>query len=57
MGIERPDHLVLGLERSYKSMKAPAQGNIRYRLKTPYRDGTTDVVFEPLDKIARSDFE
>ena len=30
-----------------------AQGNIRYRLKTPYRDGTTAVVFEPLDFIAR----
>ena len=23
------------------------QGNIRYRLQTPYRDGTTDVVFAP----------
>ena len=30
-----------------------AQGNIRYRLKTPYRDGTTEVVFEPLDFMAR----
>ena len=30
-----------------------AQGTIRYRLKTPYRDGTTGVVFEPLDFIAR----
>ena len=30
-----------------------AQGDIRYRLKTPYRDGTTDVVFEPLDFMAR----
>ena len=29
------------------------QGNIRYRLKTPYRDGTTDVVFDPLDFMAR----
>ena len=29
------------------------QGNIRYRLNTPYRDGTTDVVFEPLDFTAR----
>ena len=28
------------------------QGNIRYRLKTPYRDGTTDLVLEPLDKVA-----
>ena len=24
------------------------QGNIRYALKTPYRDGTTHVIFEPL---------
>ena len=32
-------------------------GTIRYRLKTPYRDGTTDILFEPLDKIAESDFE
>ena len=31
--------------------------NIHYRLKTPYREGTTHVVFEPLDKIAGSDFE
>jgi len=28
-------------------------GNIRYQLKTPCRDGTTHVVFEPLDFIAR----
>jgi hypothetical protein len=28
-------------------------GNIRYQLKTPYRDGTTYVIFEPLDFIAR----
>jgi hypothetical protein len=30
-----------------------ANGNVRYRLKTPYRDGTTHVIFEPLDFIAR----
>jgi hypothetical protein len=24
-----------------------------YQIKTPYRDGTTDVIFEPLDFIAR----
>jgi hypothetical protein len=29
------------------------QGRVRYTLKTPYRDGTTHVVFEPLDFIAR----
>ena len=28
-------------------------GRIRYTLKTPYRDGTTHVVFEPKDFIAR----
>ena len=28
-------------------------GQIRYELKTPYRDGTTHVIFEPLDFIAR----
>lgn len=26
---------------------------MRYRLKTPYRDGSTHVIFEPLDFIAR----
>ncbi|MBK9665563.1 MAG: transposase [Gammaproteobacteria bacterium] len=29
------------------------QGKVVYLLKTPYRDGTTHVVFEPLDFIAR----
>ena len=28
-------------------------GNIRYELKRPYRDGTTHVIFELLDFIAR----
>ena len=28
-------------------------GSIRYQLKTPFRDGTTHVMFEPLDFIAR----
>jgi hypothetical protein len=30
-----------------------AQGHMRYALKTPYRDGTTHVIFEPLDFLAR----
>jgi hypothetical protein len=29
------------------------RGNVRYALKTPYRDGTTHVIFEPEDFIAR----
>ena len=28
------------------------QGNVRYRLKTWYRDGTAHVILEPLDFIA-----
>ena len=28
-------------------------GNVRYRLKTSYRDGTTHVIFEPLDLMYR----
>jgi hypothetical protein len=27
-------------------------GNVRNQHKTPYRDGTTHVIFEPLDFIA-----
>ena len=34
---------------STERLSLTTQGSIRYRLKTPYRDGTTDVVFEPLD--------
>jgi hypothetical protein len=30
-----------------------SNGNIRYQLKTPYRDGATHVIFEPLDFIAK----
>jgi hypothetical protein len=38
---------------SEKRLSLTPNGNIRYRLKTPYRDGTTHVIFEPLDFIAR----
>ena len=38
---------------STERLSLTSQGNIRYRLKAPYRDGTTDVVLEPLDFIAR----
>ena len=42
---------------STERLSLTAQGLIHYRLKTPYRHGTTHVVFEPLDKIAGNDFE
>lgn len=38
---------------SEKRLSLTPNGNVRYRLKTPYRDGTTHVIFEPLDFITR----
>ena len=38
---------------SEKRLTLTPNGNVRYRLKTPYRDGTTHVIFQPLDFIAR----
>jgi hypothetical protein len=38
---------------SEKRLSLTRGGHIRYQLKTPYRDGTTHVIFEPLDFIAR----
>jgi hypothetical protein len=38
---------------SEKRLSLTPNGNIRYQLKIPYRDGSTHVIFEPLDFIAR----
>ena len=38
---------------SEKRLSLTPNGHVRYQLKTPYRDGTTHVIFEPLDFIAR----
>ena len=38
---------------SEKRLSVLEGGRIRYELKTPYRDGTTHVIFEPLDFLAR----
>ena len=38
---------------SEKRLSLTPNGNVRYQLKTPYRDGTTHVIFEPLDFIVR----
>lgn len=34
-------------------MALTSSGHVRYTLKTPYRDGTTHIVLEPLDFMAR----
>ena len=38
---------------SEKRLSLTANGQVRFQLKTPYRDGTTYVIFEPLEFIAR----
>ena len=38
---------------SEKRLSLVSNGKVRYELETPYRDGATHVIFEPLDFIAR----
>jgi hypothetical protein len=38
---------------SVERLALTAQGDVRYRLKTPYRDGTTHILLEPLDFLGR----
>ncbi len=38
---------------SEKRLALTSNGKVRYHLKTPYRDGTTHVIFEPLDFISK----
>ena len=38
---------------STKRLSLTRHGKVRYELKTPYSDGTTNVLFGPLDFIAK----
>ena len=38
---------------SEKRLPLTSTGKVRYELKTSYRNGTTHVIFEPVDFIAR----
>ncbi len=38
---------------SEKRLALTGNGQVRYELKTPYRNGTTHVIFQPLDFIAK----
>jgi hypothetical protein len=38
---------------STQRLSLTRNGQVRYELKTPYNDGTTHVIFEPLDFISR----
>jgi len=36
-----------------KRLSLTPKGNVQYEVKTPYRDGTTHVIFEPVDFIGK----
>jgi hypothetical protein len=40
---------------STKRLSLTRNGQVRYELKTPWRNGTTHVIFEPLDFMSRMD--
>jgi hypothetical protein len=51
--VSRRGRISAGPAIAEKRLSLTPNGNVRYQLKTPYRDGTTHVIFEPLDFIAR----
>jgi hypothetical protein len=42
-----------GDSRAFFAVALTPSGHVRYTLKTPHRDGTTHVVVEPVDFVAR----
>ena len=46
--LERLCRTIARLAVSEKRLSLSAHGNVRDQLKTPYRDGTPHVIFEPL---------
>lgn len=42
-----------GQRAKLERLAMTSSGQVRYQLKTPYRDGTTHIVLEPLDLMAR----
>ena len=53
---DKLERLCRYITRPAVSTKRPSltrHGKVRYELKTPYNDGTTQVLFEPLDFISR----
>lgn len=45
--------MMAGMWSFRHGLELAQRGNVRYQPKTPYQDGTTRVIFEPLDFIAR----
>ena len=50
--IDQPGRQTSVVRRHREAHGTALHRNVRYRLKDPYRDGTTHVIFEPLDFIA-----
>ncbi len=50
--LERLARYVSGPPVATERLALTGSGHVRYTLKTPYRDGTTHVIFEPEDFIA-----
>ena len=48
-----PDEYITRPAVSTKRLSLTRNGQLRYELKTPWRNGTTHVLFEPLDFISR----
>jgi hypothetical protein len=54
--VDKLEHLARYVARppvAAERVALTGSGQVRYALKTPYRDGTTQVIFEPEDFIAR----
>lgn len=51
--LERLCRYVSRLPVAVDRLAVASSGQVRYQLKTAYRDGTTHIVLEPLDLIAR----
>ena len=51
--LERLCHYITRPAVSEKRLSLTEHGQVRYSLKNPWRDGTTHVIFEPPDLIAR----
>jgi hypothetical protein len=53
MKLERLCRYIARHAVSTKRLSLTRNGQVRYELKTPWRNGTTHVIFEPLDFISR----
>jgi hypothetical protein len=52
-GLERLLHYCARPPIAVERLEQLPDGRLSYRLKTPWKDGTTQVIFEPLEFVAR----